>query len=272
LRLRFALGLRVRIAVSVGCAALAIPPRLTAETVPVRFPEGLVHGFLTLRSVEGAVLAEGDQTQVLKDGRVTSRLLLKFRDGSIHDETTVFTQDKVFRLVSDRLIQKGPAFPVPIDLSIDAKTGMVAVRYTDDGKPKSLEEKMDLPPDLANGLVLMLIKNLDAKAPLTTASMVAASPKPRLVRLAISPAGETSFTVGKSRRQSVHFVVHIELGGVAGVVAPLVGKQPPDTHVWVLEGDAPAFIGSEGPLGTDAPPWRLELASPAAPRRGAAGR
>jgi hypothetical protein len=56
------------------------------------------------------------------------------------------------------------------------------------------------------------------------------------------------------------------------VVAPLVGKQPPDTHVWVLEGDAPAFIGSEGPLGTDAPPWRLELASPAAPRRGAAGR
>jgi hypothetical protein len=265
LRLRLALGLAL-------CAVgLAVRP-LTAETVSVRFPEGLVHGFLTLRSVDGAILAEGDQIQYLRDGRVTSRLLLKFRDGSVSDETVVFTQDKVFRVLSDHLIQKGPAFPTPVDLSVDAKTGMVAVRYTDDGKPKSLEEKMELPPDLANGLVLTLIKNLDPKAPLATMSMIAASPKPRLVRLAISPAGETSFTVGTSKRQAVRFVVHIELGGVAGVVAPLIGKQPPDTHVWVLEGDAPAFIGSEGPLGMGAPPWRLELASPAAPSRGAAGR
>jgi hypothetical protein len=44
-----------------------------------------------------------------------------------------------------------------------------------------------------------------------------------------------------------------------------VGKQPPDTHVWVLEGDAPAFIGSKGPLAMGAPPWRLELASPISP-------
>ena len=258
MRLRFALVLAV-------CAGVFEVCPLTAETVPVRFPEGLVHGFLTLRSVDGAVLAEGDQTQFLRGGRVTSRLLLKFRDGSVNDETVVFTQDKVFRMVSDRLIQKGPSFPNPVDLTIDAKTGKVAVRYTDDGKPKSVEEKMELPPDLANGLVLTLIKNLDPKAPLTTASMIVASPKPRLVRLAISPAGETSFTVGTSKRQAVHFVVHIEIGGVAGVVAPVVGKQPPDTHVWVLEGDAPAFIGSEGPLGMGTPPWRLELASPISP-------
>jgi len=259
------------VGLAVCAVGFAVRP-LRAETVPVRYPEGLVHGFLTLSAVDGAVLAEGDQIQFLRDGRVTSRLLLKFRDGSVHDETAVFTQDKVFRLVSDRLIQTGPSFPTPLDLSIDAKTGIVAVRYTDDGKPKSVEEKMDLPPDLANGLVLMLIKNLDPKAPLTTVSMIAASPKPRLVRLAISPAGETTFVVGTSRRQSVRFVVHVELGGIAGVIAPLVGKQPPDTHVWVVEGDAPGFIGAEGPLAMGAPPWRLELASPAAPRRGAAGR
>ena len=264
MRLRFALVLAL-------CAGAFEVRPLRGETIPVRFPEGLVHGFLTLRSIDGAVLADGDQTQFLRDGRVTSRLLLKFRDGSVHDETVVFTQDKVFRVLSERLIQKGPSFPNPVDLSIDAKTGMVAVRYTDDGKPKSIDEKMDLPPDLANGLVLMLIKNLDPKAPLTTVSMIAASPKPRLVRIAISPAGETGFMVGASRRQSAHFVVHIELGGVAGVIAPLVGKQPPDTHVWVVGGDAPGFIGAEGPLAMGAPPWRLELASPAAPRRGAAG-
>ncbi|HEY4228855.1 MAG TPA: hypothetical protein VGO79_01720, partial [Thermoanaerobaculia bacterium] len=84
MRLRLALGLAL-------CAVgLAVRP-LTAETVSVRFPEGLVHGFLTLRSVDGAILAEGDQIQYLRDGRVTSRLLLKFRDGSVSDETVVFT-------------------------------------------------------------------------------------------------------------------------------------------------------------------------------------
>jgi len=31
----------------------------------------------------------------------------------------------------------------------------------------------------------------------------------------------------------------VKIGGVAGLVAPLLGKQPPDTHVWVLTGNAP---------------------------------
>ena len=254
------------------CAVLIAARPLAAEPVPVRLPEGLVHGFLTLRSVDGTILAEGDQIQYLRDGRVTSRLLLKFRDGSVNDETVVFTQDKVFRVLSDRLVQRGPSFPTPIELAIDAATGRVAVHYTKDGKPGSAEEKMELPPDLANGMVLTLIKNLDHRAPLATVSMVAATPKPRLVRLAITPSGENGFTVGTSRRQAVHWVVHIELGGLAGVIAPIIGKQPPDTHVWVLEGDAPAFVGSEGPLAIGTPPWRLELASPAAPRYGAAGK
>jgi hypothetical protein len=265
------LGPRLAHWLSVCAVLLAVSP-LAAETVPVRLPEGLVHGFLTLRSVDGEVLAEGDQTQYLRDGRVTSRLLLRFRDGSVNDETVVYTQEKIFRLLTYRLIQKGPSFPTPIELSIDGKTGMVSVRYTDDGKPKSVEEKMELPPDLANGMVLTLIKNLDHKAPLATVSMIVATPKPRVVRLAITPSGENGFTVGTSKRQAVHWVVHIELGGLAGVIAPILGKQPPDTHVWVLEGEAPAFVGSEGPLGIGTPSWRLELASPAAPRYGAAGK
>ena len=56
-------------------------------------------------------------------------------------------------------------------------------------------------------------------------------------------------------------------GGVAGVVAPLVGKQPPDSHVWVLEGEAPAFVKSEGPLAMGGDSWRIELVSPVWPKR-----
>jgi len=252
---------RCLLAAAVALAASAA----RGDRIPARFPEGLVHGFLTLRAIDGAVLADGDLIQHLRGGRVTSRLLLKFRDGSLHDETTIFTQDPEFRLVSDHLVQKGPAFEKPMEVSVDVKTGMVSVLYTDDGKPKTLSEHMDLPPDLANGMVLTLIKNLDPRATLTTVSMVAATPKPRLVKLAISPAGEEPFTVGSGQRKAMRFVVHIELGGLAGVVAPLIGKQPADTHVWVLEGDAPAFIGSRGPLAMGASPWRLELATPISP-------
>ena len=47
------------------------------------------------------------------------------------------------------------------------------------------------------------------------------------------------------------------------MMAPLLGKQPPDTHVWVLTGNAPAFVKFEGPIYDGGPIWRIELATPA---------
>lgn len=234
--------------------------------VAVRYPEGLAHGFLSLRSFQGAILADGDLIQSARGDRVTSRLLLRFNDGSVHDETVVFTQDRTFRVVTDHLLQKGPAFPQPVEVWIDAPAGTVKVRYDDHGEQRVVSEKMDLPPDLANGLVLTLLKNVDPREPFTRVSLIAATPKPRLVHLVLTPSGEDGFRLGGSSRQATHFVAHVEIGGLAGLVAPILGKQPPDTHVWILEGDAPAFIGSEGPLATGGDPWRLELASPAAPK------
>ena len=62
------------------------------------------------------------------------------------------------------------------------------------------------------------------------------------------------------------FEIKVELGGVAGVVAPVVGKQPPDSHIWILGGEAPALLKSEAPLYAEGPLWRIELASPTWPR------
>jgi hypothetical protein len=55
-------------------------------------------------------------------------------------------------------------------------------------------------------------------------------------------------------------------------VAPLIGKQPPDSHVWILEGEAPAFVKSEQPLYNGGPVWRIELVSPVWSRETAARR
>jgi hypothetical protein len=59
------------------------PTRLTAEQVRVRHMEGLMHGFLALRTLEGTRLADGEMTQVAEADRVTGHLIFRFEDGSI---------------------------------------------------------------------------------------------------------------------------------------------------------------------------------------------
>src|SRR4029077_2167427 len=110
---------------------------LYAEEVRVRHTEGLVHGFLVLRTLEGSPLAEGDLTEVADGETVTNHLVFHFKDGSVHDETAVFSQRHSFRLLKDHLVQRGPAFRHPVDVSIDTAKGEVTVRYADDdGKEK----------------------------------------------------------------------------------------------------------------------------------------
>jgi len=67
----------------------------------------------------------------------------------------------------------------------------------------------------------------------------------------------------------MHFVLKIEIGGVSGMIAPLLGKQPPDIHIWILGGEAPAFVKSESQLYLGGPIWRIELVSPVWPRAAA---
>src|SRR5437016_1726514 len=100
---------RVRLrAVFLACALLVQPPALRAEQIAVRQPEGLMHGFLALRTLDGKLLADGEMTQNSRSDRVTDHLVLRFKDGSVYDDTTVFTQRGHFRLLSDHLIQRGP--------------------------------------------------------------------------------------------------------------------------------------------------------------------
>jgi isoprenylcysteine carboxyl methyltransferase (ICMT) family protein YpbQ len=249
-------------------AALLLSSRvLSGEPVTVRYTEGLVHGFLALRTLDGSLLASGDLIQVARGNRVTSRLVFHFKDDSLHEETTVFSQGQHFQLLTDHLVQKGPAFPQPLDMSIDGASGQVTVRYVDEhGQQKVESEHLDLPPDLANGLIPTLLKNVRPNAPPKHLSLVAATPKPRLVQLAIATGGEESFSTDGATRRATHYVLKVEIGGIPGLIAPLIGKQPPDSQVWILGGEAPAFVKSEQPLYLGGPLWRIELVSPVWPR------
>jgi hypothetical protein len=240
---------------------------LHSESVAVRHTEGLVRGFLVLRSLDGVLVANGDLIQSARGEVVTSRLVFHFKDGSLQEETAVYSERGRFQLLSDHFIQRGPSFPHPLEVSIDAKSGRVTIRHREDGKDKLIEERMPLPSDLANGMTLTLLKNIASDAPSTTVSMLFATPRPRLVKLVITRAGDESFSVGTASHKAARFNVKVEIGGLAGLIAPLIGKQPHETSVWILGGEAPAFVKSEGPFYQGGPIWRIELASPVWPRR-----
>jgi hypothetical protein len=256
---------RPNLLVLLALASLVWVGTLSGQTVAVRHSEGLVHGFLILRTLDGTPLADGDLVQTSLGDRVTTRLAFHFKDGSIHEETAVYAQRQRFRLITDHLVQKGPTFPRPLDMSIDGSSGLVTVRYVDEGKQKVESERIEVPPDLANGLILTILKNLRTGAPPRDVSLVAATPKPRLVKLKISATGEESFSTGGTTRKAMHYVLKVDIGGISGVLAPLLGKQPPDSHVWILGGEAPAFVKSEQPLYLGGPLWRIELVSPVWP-------
>src|SRR5262249_11962338 len=156
-----------------------------------------------------------------------------FRDGSLDDELTVFTQRKAFQLVSHRHIQRGPSFPKTLDMSIDAATGQVT---SHDKAGKTIQDHFDHAFDLANGLPLVLLLNLDPATPAIRLPMIAPSEKPRLIHILIAGEGEDTLTIAGVPHKATNFRIKIELGGVTGLVAPIVGKQPSDIHVWVLGG------------------------------------
>ena len=109
-----------------------------AEPVPVRHVQGYLHGFVVLKDLDDKVLASGDVTQTPGANRVTTILSLHFKDGSLYQETSVFSQRRVFQLLTYKQVQKGPSFKTQQTLNVDTSTGKVNIQYTDkDGAVKT---------------------------------------------------------------------------------------------------------------------------------------
>jgi hypothetical protein len=243
---------------------LCAPASSVADPVRVRHLEGVTFGFLVLKNLEGELLANGELKQVVRpdDPVILADLQFRFKDGSFYREITKFTQKGVFHLLSDQVVQRGPSFKQNTESWIDTETGKVTVRTREKGKEKTVTKRLDLPNDVANGLLFTIAKNLDPTASETLLSMVAASANPRVVKLHITPAEEKTFHEGPLTYKGQHYIVHIKIPGVAGVVAPVVGKKPSDIHLWILKSEAPTFLEFEGPLSEAGPLWRIELAAP----------
>jgi len=52
------------------------------------------------------------------------------------------------------------------------------------------------------------------------------------------------------------------VGGLTGVVASVLGKDPPDLRFWISTGPAPAFLRFQGAMFLKGPTWRIDLSAP----------
>jgi hypothetical protein len=223
---------------------------LPSESIAVRHIQRPMHRSMVARSEAGNVIATGEFTQGVQGDEVTMRLTYSFVDGSIDDETTTYHQQRTFRLVRYHHLQKGPFFTKPLDFTVEAATGIVSSRTIDKkGKVQVESRHMDLPDDLANGFVGTLLLNVPHNTKPFRVGMLAPVGGGRLVSLLISPESEQTVQLTGQTFQATVFRIHPELNGFVRVIARLLGLQPKDVMVWVLEGEEPAVAVVIGQLG-----------------------
>jgi hypothetical protein len=252
-------------AVLMVIAAFAYSPA-EAAPVAVRFPEGVTHGFLLVRSLAGEIIGQGEMTQVAKEGApVESHLVFKFKDGSLHDEKVAFSQQQVFTLISYHLVQRGPSFPDQVDVAIDRGSGEYTVRSKagEDGKDEVLTGAFDLPKDVYNGMVITIVLNLP-KGTSETVHILAFTPEPEAIKLELHPMGEDAIRIGNLSRKALQYVFKPDIGMIRKWLARITGQLPAQFHYncWVLADEVPGFVQYQGPLQIMGPIVQIELVSP----------
>jgi hypothetical protein len=235
-----------------SCAAQAAP-------IGVRLIEGTFRGFLVLRSLDGMAIAYGEVSQKPTGNAVECRTILRFKDGSLHDESATFSQKGVFRLEGYRLVQRGPSYPT-LEVSFDRKSGRYTARSQagKDGKLEVASGRLEMPADLYNGMALTLLKNLPGGAG-ATVHVAVFMPEPRLLEMEWSWEGAEEVLLGGRAMKTMRSLVKLKIGGLTGMFASLVGKSPPDSRYWLVTGDVPAFVRFEGAMFLNGPVWRLEM-------------
>ena len=234
-----------------------------AAPITVRYAETITHAFLAIRAADGNVIAHGELVQAPgAKHRWDSRLTFRFKDGSLWDEKIAFTQDKVFRLMSYQHVERGPSFPQAMEVTFDRDSGRYRAKVDD----KTDEGQIDLPEDLHNGMTLALLKNIPSGTT-STGQILAFTPKPHRIATELSAEGEDKYFIGDVARTATRYLVKMDLKGLTGVIATLIGKDPPDLRYWLTPAPAPGFVKLEGPMFLKGPTWRIEFATPRWPER-----
>jgi hypothetical protein len=254
------------VAVIIAMIGLMGSPAGTAP-IAVRFPQGIAHGFLLVRSSAGEIIGHGEMTQVVKEGDLLdSRLVFNFKDGSLHDEKVTFSQQGVFSMLRYHLVQRGPSFPDQIEVSIDRRTAEYKVRSRtgEEGKEEVLAGALTLPKDVYNGIFVTMLLNLP-KGASEIVNFLAFTPAPEIFKLELQLTDEQhTVQIGELSRKALHYVFKPDIGMIRELLGKATGKIPSHFHYdcWILADEVPSFVRFEGPLQLMGPVVRIELLSP----------
>jgi hypothetical protein len=243
-----------------------VPDAADAAPVAVRFPEGLTHGFLLVRSTAGDIIGHGELTQIVKESGVAeSRLVFRFKDGSLHDEKVAFSQQRVFTLIRYQLTQRGPSFPEQMEVVIDRGTStyVVKARPRENGTEKVLTGDIDVPKDAYNGMFVTALLNLP-KGGNETVNVLAFVPEPTAISVELAFVGEQTIRIGDQPRKAWQYAFKPDIGPIKKFFGAMLGKMPADFHYdcFILADDVPSFVRFEGPLQLMGPILSIELISP----------
>ena len=156
----------------------------------------------------------------------------------------------MFALQEYTLEQRGPSFPSAVALSLDRKSGAYHVQSLETERPTLLSSgRLHLPPDVCNGMVLTLLRNLPSGGD-ETVHFVAFTPEPKVVTLRLLPVNTATIRIGDMAKQVTQYVLEPKLGRLTPLFGKLLGALPQEFNyrVWLLTDDVPALAVFEGPL------------------------
>ena len=171
----------------------------------------------------------------------------------MHDERTTYSQRGVFRLEAYHLTQSGPSFP-GADVAFDRKSWPLpgedareGRRARGDGERRVRDaagsrQRPDAPlaqEHAARGTGHRPAGGVHAEAALS--------------RMELHQEGEDRIVFAGDPKQAARHLVDLEIGGVTGVVASVIGKNPPDLRYWLALGDIPAFVRFQGAMFLERP-------------------
>jgi hypothetical protein len=183
----------------------------------------------------------------------------------VFEESVTFSQRDVFTMQTYHLVQSGPAFADDLDATLSRSgTYVVKTKSHKDGREHEYAGTLSMPGDVYNGMVSTIAKNISTREN-TTVHFVAFMPEPRIIALELAPSGTQRVHLGQHEETAMNFTVKPQLGFLLRLGAKLTGKMPPDSHVWIITDEVPAFVRSEGPL-FSGPVWRIALTSPEWPK------
>lgn len=249
----------------VTLTVLLVPAWAAAKSVAVSYAEGAAHGYLGVQDGSGESIAHGELLQTVRGNLVESRLVFRFKDGSLFDERTTFSQRRVFRLQKYRLIQRGPSFPEELDIRMDRKSGRYRVRSRAgaDQSASVTAGRLAIPSDAYNGLIGTLLKNLPARKG-ATVKIVAFTPEPELITLDLRPEAKERVQVGDLLKTATRWVLEPRIHGVVHFFGKVLGQLPDEFRYryWIIHDRIPTFARFEGPLHLMGPVWRVQVLSP----------